>query len=82
MFVHLICGEVDPEAEKYGKKVLCNTRKRNMDQKIQRDEARKFLKKQAKKIFTVSNTKDPQVIEGVTVITKVPEVYRAKINAC
>ncbi|GBN53228.1 hypothetical protein AVEN_125682-1 [Araneus ventricosus] len=62
------------EEEGYGKNVLCNICKKNMDQEIQRDVAKKDLEKQAEKMLAVSNAKHPNVDEGVTVRIKVPEV--------
>ncbi|GBM33727.1 hypothetical protein AVEN_47034-1 [Araneus ventricosus] len=82
MFVHEICGEINHKEEGYGKNVLCNICKKNMDQKIQRDEAKKYLEKQEKKMLAVSKAKHPNVEEGVTVRIKVPEVDRAKTDAC
>lgn len=62
MFVHIICGEIDPKEEGYGKNVLCNICKKNMDQKTQHDKAKKGLEKQAKKMLVVSNAKHPNVV--------------------
>ncbi|GBN76564.1 hypothetical protein AVEN_74886-1 [Araneus ventricosus] len=81
MFVHVICGQIDPKEEGYGKNVLCSICKKNMNQKIQRDEATKGLEKPVKKMLAVSNAKHPNVDEGVAVIIKVPEADRAKTDA-
>lgn len=49
MFFHVICDEIEPEEERYGKNTLCKICKINQrDQKRQRDEAKKGLEKQAK----------------------------------
>jgi len=81
MFVHVICGEIELKEKGYGKNVLCNIYKKNMDQKIQRDEAKKGLEKQAKKMLAASNAKHSNVNEDVTVRIKVLEVDRVKTDA-
>ncbi|XP_053561629.1 vomeronasal type-2 receptor 26-like [Bombina bombina] len=62
-----VAGTEYPKEEGYGKNVLCNICKKNMDQKIQRNESKKGLAKQAKKMLAVSNAKHPNVDEGVTI---------------
>lgn len=81
MFVHVICGEMHPNEKGYDKNALCNICKKNMDQKVQRNEAKKDLEKQVKKVLAVSNEKHRNVYEGVTVRIKVPAVDRAKTDA-
>ncbi|GBL77745.1 hypothetical protein AVEN_152958-1 [Araneus ventricosus] len=51
-----------------------------MDRKIQRDEAKKGLEKQAKKRLAVSNAKNPNVDEGATVRIKVSRVDRGNTD--
>ncbi|GBN17862.1 hypothetical protein AVEN_142355-1 [Araneus ventricosus] len=48
---------------------------------MQRDEAKKGLEKQAKKMLGVSNANHPNVYEGVAVRIKVHDVDRAKTDA-
>ncbi|GBN22796.1 hypothetical protein AVEN_104508-1 [Araneus ventricosus] len=70
-----------PKNEGYCKNVLCNISEKDIDEKIQRDEAKKGLEQEGKKMLAVSNTKYSNVDEGVTLRIKVPNVERAKSDA-